>query len=104
MLHSEYKKQHTKIKGRYNEYLEWCEVMEYTPYSQVLFSREQDIKSKWHGSLCSLNFTWMDDIYIKKMEYIYECKKRPTINQNMCLFYKFYFKRYAHRKNSEKVS
>ena len=104
MLHSEYKKYNLKDNGNYIVYLDWCEYMEYTPYSNTIFSNNDNIKAKKHESLLSLEFTRWDNSYIESTHYLYEWIKVPVINQNMCLFYKFYFKRYAHRKNSEKVS
>lgn len=101
LLHREYEMVLWTRENKYKEYLQWCDKSNYTPFAEPSFTDTTYMRI--HHPVSSQEFTWGDKHYITNL-WVYECKKRPVINQNMCLFYKFYFKRYAHRKNNENIS
>ncbi len=87
-----YKTQKHKI------YLKLCEVMQVTPKSYERYCKQTKEYGEWksfwrnHYSIHDKDFNWWDLMYIRSRPNI-DVKRKSFINQNMCLFWKNYFRR-----------
>ena len=82
----------------YDEYLQECLAREVTPLSEYMFRKtEWDVFDRPHESIYWEELTFSDKRYISGLPEE-KAERKGFINQNICLFYKSYFKRRWNQK------